>query len=676
MVTSELPLAGDVEALMAALAGRDMVVVAPHGTVNTGVMTGGQRHGVSPAQEGGGGAGPMRQGPVRAGYLKSARRCFVAPPGFEEALAALGSGIAVLVGEQGTGRETHALNLLAHGSEEPVLVQVDGAVNISRWQPRAHGVHGYLVMEPPDPFALRAWDLSRLEARLAEAGARLVIVLADAPGLVATLEDHLGMPVVRHRPPDPWKVFTARLSDGCPDEEARARWLRALEPGRRDQLLPDGLPPRHAAQAADVVLRLGIAGGASATEVLHHLAEAEGSEILARAQTDPALLAHLLSLCVYGGLHRGVVTARAGDLLRLTGPAGEQDPLARDAQDRPAGDARQRPLSETLRVLGAHRVQRAGEKTTDTVSFFRPAVSGTVWEVLCRDHTDLLPVLHTWLARPDDAAEQIERAGRAVAAMAVATGGRSLDHLRDLVAVPSSPAPQVAAWCLGTAVHDPAAGSAVADLLERWSVATEAPLRTAVAHACRPDHGQVTEAQALPLLRRLMETLSDDKDDLAVVPVITAALTQRFEAGDSGARAIVLRGMRDWTESDGVPGFLTALAFPGLANTDPGWWSDQILAHAETASHTVQLAGHALNDPDTFAAMRDVLVRWCSEADGAEPRTRALSRLTDGLVAARQPGFLRWLLAVGRGPDTMPGKELAARALAAWRDETPASNTD
>lgn len=675
-MTAEVPQVGDLDTLVAALAGREMVVVAPHGTVNTGLVTGDQRQVVSTSTEGGTTTGPMRQGPVRARYLKTARRRFVRPPCFEDALVALDSNIAVLIGEPGTGRETHALNLLAHGKEEPVLVQVDGAVNLSRWGPRAQGVHGYLVMEPPDPFALRAWDLSRLETLLADAGAHLVIVLADAPGLAGGLGDHLGVPVVRHRPPDSRKVFTAHLSDGCSDEEACAQWLKALEPGQLDELLPEGLPPRHAAQAAEAVLRLGVASGASGAEIVRLLARAEAPEVVARAQADFALLAHLLSINVYGGLHRSVVMERAGDLVCLAGAGREQDPGARGAREHSGDATRQRPLCETLRLLGAHRVQRAGKEATDTVSFFWPAVSEPVWEILCRDHTELVPLLHTWLAGPDHEADQIERAGRAVAAMAVATGGRSMGLLRDLALTPSALAPEVAAWCLASAVHDPVTARRAVDLLEQWSVASETPLRKAVAYACHSDRGRVTDEQALRWLQRLMGTSADDAEDLSVVTVITHVLMQRFEAGDSIARATVLRRMRDWTESDGIPSLLAALTFPLMASTDLAWWSDRIRTDAELASNTVQLAGHALNESITFVDMRDVLLVWCSEADGAEHRTRALRELLDGLVVARQPGFLRWLLAVERGPDTIPGKEPAARALAVWRGNTPMAQTD
>ncbi|MBM7168977.1 hypothetical protein JQK87_11220 [Streptomyces sp. G44] len=672
MVPSDAPRSSDLDAVLAALgtlSARDMVVVAPHGTVNTGLVTGGQRQMMPAPAESGATAAPMRQGPVRAKHLRTARRCFVPPPCFREALAAIDSGVTVLVGERGTGRETHALNLLAYGREEPVLVQVDGAVSLSRWAPRAQGVHGYLVMEPPDPFALRAWDLSRLETSLAEAGARLVIVLADAPGLVGTLKDHLGIPVVRHHPPDPRKVFAAYLSDSRSEEHGHARWLRALESGRLDDLLPDGLPPRRVAQAVEAVLRMGVVGGASAGEVMRHLAQTEGPEVVARAQSDPALLAHLLSIGVYGGLHHSVVTERAGDLLRLVEPAGQPGYGAQSTVGHLAGNAPQRPLSETLRILGAHRVQNLGEDATDTVSLFWPAVSEAVWEVLCRDHPGLLPPVHTWLARSGPGMDQIERAGRALTTVAVATGGRSLDLLRD-VATASPSAPEVAASCLGAAVQNPAAARAVTDLLEQWSIAPEPPLRKAVAYACHSDRGQVPEERALHLLHQLMETLDDDEDGLSVLPVIIAALVQRFEAGESRARAALLRRMRDWADPETVSGLLMAFAFPVLAGTDPAWWSDELPASVESAASAVELTGHALNEPATFAAMREVLLTWCSEADGDEHRVRALGVLMDGLVAARQPGFLRWLLAVGRGPDEMPGKEPAARALAMWRDNT------
>ncbi|MER6021274.1 hypothetical protein [Streptomyces anulatus] len=303
MTTADIPSETEPETDFAefamALAGRGPAIWAPNGVINTGLLTGGQHQRLAPSAEGGAVPRPIRQGPVRAKHVQAARRRFVPPPGFEEALAVRESGIVVLVGEAGTGRETHALNLLALGHEAPVLVQVDGTANLSRWSPRAQGVDGYLVTEPADPFALRAWDLARLEGLLTEAGARLVIVLAEAPGLVGALEDHLAVPVVRHRPPDPRKVFTTHLADGCPDEAVRARLLRTLEPGDLDELLPDGLPPRHAAQAADTLRRLGEAGGPAPGELMRTLAGAEGPESLARAQRDPTLLACLLSLGVY-----------------------------------------------------------------------------------------------------------------------------------------------------------------------------------------------------------------------------------------------------------------------------------------------------------------------------------------------------------------------------------------
>ncbi|MFF4857655.1 hypothetical protein ACFY2N_22445 [Streptomyces rubiginosohelvolus] len=622
-------------------------------------------------------SGPMRQGPVRATRLTAAKRCFVAPPGFNETLAALDSGIVVLIGEPGTGRETHALNLLAHGRQEPVIVQVDGAVNLLRWTPRPRRVHGYLVMEPPDPSELRAWDLSRLETTLSEAGARLVIVAADAPGLAAALEDRLGVPVLRHIPPDPGKVFAAHLDHGCPTPEAPDKWLRTLTPGEYAALLPDGLPPRQAAQSAEAVLRLGVAGGSSGDEVVRALAEAEGQGIVARAQADPALLAHLVSICVYGGLPRGVVAERAAELLRLTEAIGQQDPATSGSGHEPGEAAPQRAWTETLRLLGAHRVQRRGRAETDTVAFYRPAVADTVWEVLCREHGYLIPLLHTWLASTGNEADQVERAGRAAALMAVATGGRSLGCLRDLALAPPPSASEVAAWCLGVAAGDPASVRSASELLEQWSTEPEAALRNAVAHACLPHRGGLPAGQAMDLTHRLMETPTGEPEDIAVLINVRAVLVEHFAVGDLGARVTVLARLRDWMESDGFPGLLTALAFPDIATTDLAWWSERIPGDAVVTDCAVELSGHALNESSTYGAMRDTLLAWCYGADGTEQSdNRALEALLAGLVTARQPGFLRWLLSVERGPDTLPGKSLAAEALTEWRSNTPAPNAD
>ncbi|WP_257002357.1 hypothetical protein, partial [Streptomyces sp. WZ.A104] len=685
-MTSELFRADGLDglgAVVAALPARpDTLVYAPQGAFNTGTVHGDQRMSMSAPADSGPAAGPMRQGPVRAKRLAAVRRRFAAPPGFDEARAALDSGIVVLIGEPGTGRETHALNLLAHGREEPVVVQVDGAVNLSRWTPRPRGVHGYLVMEPPDPFELRAWDLSRLEALLAEAeaGARLVIVVADAPGLGGTLEDRMGVPVLRHLPPDPGKVFAAHLADGCPEQEASAVWLRTLEPGQFAQLLPDGLPPRSAAQTAEAVIRLGVVGGSSGTEVVRALARAEGREIVARAQAEPPLLAHLVSVSVYGGLHWGVVAERAAELLSVTGTAGRQDPAQWGSGQKPADPPPRRPWPDILRALGAHRAPGTGQADTgtDTVSFFRPAVTETVWEVLCREHAYLLPKLHTWLAATGHEADQIERAGRAAASMAAATLGRSLEYLRDLALAPYPAAPEVAARCLGAAVRDPAAARTASDLLEQWSTETEAALRKAVAHACHADRGGLATGHALDLIHRLMDTpTGGPDDDTAVFTTVETALVQLFATGDSRARATVLGRMREWKERGGVPGLLAALAFPGMASADITWWSERIPGDAEVASGAVELTGHALNESITYGAMRDALLVWCCGADGPEHRgRRAPEELFDGLVAARQPGFLRWLLSVERGPDTLPGKGLASLALTEWRSKSPALKAD
>ncbi|MFF9501407.1 hypothetical protein [Streptomyces sp. NPDC014656] len=664
----------DFEGFMAALTGREMVVVAPHGTVNTGVVTGGQQQVLAPSSEGGAAPGPMRQGPVRARYLETVRRRFVPPPGFEDALAVLESGVAVLVGETGTGRETHALNLLAHGRREPVLVQIDGTVNLSRWSPRAQGVDGYLMTEPADPFALREWYLGRLEGLLTEAGARLVIVLAEAPGLVSALEDHLGMPVLRHRPPAPGQVFAAHLADGCPDEATRARWLRNLLPGTLDELLPDGLPPRYAAQAADALCRLGAEGGRAPEELPLRLARTEGAEILARTQNDPALLACLLSLSAYGGLHRTLVTERARQLLRLMGPYGEREPGPNAPHGRAGEGFRQWPSADVLRILGAHRVRHVDSEAIDTMTFFWPAVAGAVWEGLCRDHADLVPVVHTWLADPGHE-EEVERAGRAVAAMAEATGGQSLDLLPALASSPSFAAPKMIARCLTTAFRDRRAARKAAELLDLWSVTSQLSQRQAVAYACQ-EHEGIADGEALRLLERLMATSGDGPDDLSVWRVVATALARRFDAGDHAARAVLLKRMRAWTETDGVPGLTVALVFPLLLRAEFAWWSEWALADPESARTVTHFVGWSLNEAAAFVVMRDTLLAWCAEEAGADGRPQAVPPLLDSLVTAQEPGFLRWLLAVERGPDTMPGKELAARALKTWRDKTPFPKTD
>ncbi|MER7970025.1 hypothetical protein ABTX35_13685 [Streptomyces sp. NPDC096080] len=669
MVTPEALGASDLDTLVAALAtGREMVVLAPNGTVNTGLVTGDQRQIVAapaPAPAG----PPLRQGPVRPKDLQRSRRRFVPPPGFGEALTALDSGVSVLLGAPGTGRETHALNLLAHRHEVSVLEQVDGTVDLARWTPRKRGVLGYLVMDPADPFALRSWDLSRLEATLAEAGARLLMVLADAPGLATAVRSHLGTPVVRHLPPDPRKVFAAHLADLCPHPGTRTRALRVMGTRLSEEVLHAGLPPRHAARAAETVARLATQDGASATGVLNALSRAEAVDLLAQAREDPPLLAHLLSLGVYGGLDSDVVVARADDLLELISGR-EQEPAVRRTPH-PVGTSPHGPLPGILRVLGAHRTRQADAAAPETLAFFWPTVGRALWDVLCSDHADFLPALHVWLAGAEDMPDQVESAGRAVAAMATATGGRTLVHLRRLALTHRPAAAAVAARCLGTTAQGPAPIAGARDVLDRWSVADEPALRRAVAYACRPDFGRLTVGQVLRLSHRIVHTPGADA---VAAELVTDVLVRRFAAGDSGARQALLDGLEEWTGDDGAAGLVAARAFPGMAGTDLAWWSDRIGSDA-TAAAVVQLTGHALNTSAAYPPMRDALFAWSRAVEDAPRIGPALEHLFQGLADARQPGFLRWLLAVERAPDLLFVKDAAPRLLTALRTKPPGSTT-
>lgn len=589
------------------------------------------------------------------------RRCFVPPPGYETALAALDTGICVLVGAPGTGRETHALSLLAHGRQDPVIVQVDGTTDLTRWGPLPRGVHGYLMMEPADPFTLRAWDLSRLEALLAEAGARLLIVLGEGPGLATALADRLGTPVLEHLPPDPQQVFATHLKEFCPGEEARAELLRSLAPGLLDELLPADLPPRYAARGAEAVARSGTADGGSRAGVFDLLVRAEVPELTARALEDPVALAQLSSLSVFGGIERGAVVDRAAELLALIGAGVE-----------PAAN-RHRSLRGNLRLLGA----RLEPGTTDTVSFFWPAVGEAAWKALCREHADLHPLLHVWLAGTEETPDQVQRAGQALAAMAEATGGRSLGLLRELALAPRAASAEVAACCLAAAVQGPLAAAGAEELLEEWSLAPEAALRKVVAYACRSARGGLLVRPALRLLNQVMQTLSDHTSETAVALALAEALVHRFgEGAASGTRGTILRGMRDWALKDGVQGQLVAVVFPVLAGSDLAWCGSQIRAGSESASVVVELTAHSLNESISYPSMREVLLMWCHEADTEAQLESALSGLLGDLLVSRQPGFLRWLLAVTRSPEGVPGRERAARLLDQWRAKTQTSHTD
>ncbi|MFD0340185.1 hypothetical protein ACFVH0_16095 [Streptomyces sp. NPDC127117] len=657
---------------------RGMLVLAPNGTVNTGVVQGDQRNVSSSGTIPDGSGTPVRQGPVRAKDLQVARRRFVPPANFEAGLVALESGILFLVGEPGTGRLTLALNLLAHRHDDPTLIQVDGAVDLARWRPRPQGVHGYLVMEPSAPFAPRPWELSDLEAALAAADARLVIVVPDVPGPTRFLERDFGGQVVRHRSPDPAEVFATHFADGCPDARDRARILEPLGPDFLSSVLPAGLPPGYAARAAETVSRLGAVSGARpADEVPACLASAEAQELLARAEHDPELLTHLFSVCVYGGLDRGIVVERAADLLAAARP-GPDTGFLDHGRPEPMGDpgfrlVRQRPLRDILRDVGAHCVPGNGP---ETVAFYWPAVADAVWDVVCREHTELLPLLHDWLGGTGPTAQEIERAGRAMAGMAVRTGGRTLGLVQDLALSTGRPGFEVAARSLGTAAVDPGVAHKVHGLLQEWGDAPDTPLRSAVAYACRSDLGGVEAEHALRLLHGVVNRGGDDPEDTSVALTVAETLMQRFAAGESATRETITRHLAAWTAVEDMAGLVARLAFPVLVDFDHGWFGARMLAGGTTASDIVELVLRALNEAASYPSMRDTLLVWCNGPDEASQPDPAVEELFVRLVDSRQHGFLRLLLLIERGGDAMPGKDLAARCLTEWRSRNQPQQTD
>ncbi|MET8687211.1 hypothetical protein ABZV77_23645 [Streptomyces sp. NPDC004732] len=643
------------------------LVVAPNGTVNTGTVNGDQRNVQSTLPlEGSSQVAPPRQGPVRAKDLQVSRRRFVRPHAFEAGLAALDSGVLLLVGEPGTGRRTLALNLLAHGHDAPSLGQVDGTVDLTRWRPRSQGADGYLVMDPGDPFALRPWDLSNLEELLAEAAARLVIVLPDAPGLVSSLESDLGAAVVRHQPPEPTDVFHAHFADLCPDGRERERLLEPLGPEFLPELLPAGLSPAHAAEAARTVARPGgIPGGRA--EVLSCLAQAEAARLLVRAEGDPELLAQLFSVCVYGGLDRATVVDRAADLLTSAGPAPTEPDHPAQTFPNPVGHPGHglgRPGS--LRSIGAHAAPCEEGSGAGSVAFLWPAVSEAVWDAVCRDRADLLPLLHDWLGRAGADEEEIEHAGRAVAALGRRTGGRTFGLVRRLALSNRRSAVKIAALSLGTAVQDPVIGSRAGKVLLDWSQARDPALRTAVAYACRSDMGGAGPEFALSRLHRAVDARGEEAADAAVASIVAETLRQRFAAGDAAARTVIVRHLLTWARSEGVAGQTATLTFPALVACDTDWFADHLLARQDMASVVIELVWQALNEAASYPSMRDELLAWACWSKERQRPESSVEELFVHLVESRQHGVLRLLMSIERGGDTLPGKDLALRSLAVW----------
>ncbi|MET9450632.1 hypothetical protein [Streptomyces cinerochromogenes] len=704
-MTTDLDSDGVLDALPPELVqDRSLVVIAPNGSVNTGTVHGGQRYTAtdSPAD-----VPLVRQGPVRAKDLQAARRRFARPPGYTAGLDALdSSGVLFVLGAPGTGRQTLALNLLAHGHAEPVLVQVDGTVDLAHWRPRPRGVHGYLVMNLADPLALRPWDVSRLEAETEKAGARLVVVLRETPELARVLEDRLDVRVLRHRPPDPGEVFSLHFASLCPDSQERSRRRRRVGQETLAGLLPPGLPPGRAVRVAEALARPGPQRRASAAELTAGLAAAEAARLVSAADDAPALLAHLFSVCVHQGLRRSTVLGRATELLALiradpASPAAAgrgpgtppKAPSPYDGEPSPYDGEAGRPAlalparADSRPALTAAAVELPAEIAAvcsvgedgdgdPVIAFLWPAVGEAVWDEVCRARAEWLPLLHVWLGAAGDE-EQAERAGRALAALAVHTAGRSLGLLADLVRTGPDAATEVAGRALAASSRLSPAAATARELLEEWSGAPDAVLRATVAVACRPDADGLPAEDAMWLLRRVVDAIGDE-DAAATALHVSRTLLLRFSAGTSRTRAVIVGDLAVWASAEDVAGLLAALAFPALVADDCDWFGGRLVPGKESgesgdsgeedaAGPVVCLVGAALDEASAYPAMRDALLMWCAGAAGVPERARQLDELFVRLVDSRRPGFLRLLLSIERAAETTPGKALAERSLARWR---------
>ncbi|MGW2488015.1 hypothetical protein ACWCV9_12460 [Streptomyces sp. NPDC001606] len=654
---------------------RGTVVVAPHGTVNTGTVHGDQRYAPADSPAPGGlGLPPVRQGPVRAKELRAARAHFVPPAGYTDALEALGSGVLFLVGAPGTGRQTLALNLLAHECADPALVQVDGTVDLAHWRPRPHGTHGFLVMNLADPLALRPWDIERLERELEEAGARMVVVLRETPGLARALEERLGVCALRHRPPHPGKVFARHFARLCPDPGERARRRRRVGPAALAALLPPGLPPGKAVRVAEALSGPGPAGRVTAAALTARLAAAEAARLLSGADTgpgfgsgpgtdgDPVLPAHLFAVCVHRGLDRDTVLGRAADLLDLV----RADRAAADPAETSPRTTRgvQAVAPAVLAAVGARCTVR--EDGDGTVDLLWPAVGEAVWDVVCRERTEWLPLLHRWLGTAADEV-QAEHAARALSALAARTAGRSLGLVEDLVGTGPWTAVEVAGLALAAQARLGRAAAPALALLEAWSHAPEPACRAAVLAACRPDAEALPAETALRLLRQVLDALVDDADPTPTAMGVSATLVRRFATGSAHTRQVMVRHLAEWAAIEDLPGLVAVLTVPALVAEDPGWYGELLTAGQEGADQVAALVCHALDEAMAYPAMRDTLLTWCAGAAGTPERERQLDELFARLVRQRNPGSLRLLRSIDRAGDTTPGKALAERSLAEWR---------
>ncbi|MEU3312585.1 hypothetical protein ABZ743_07975 [Streptomyces sp. NPDC006662] len=660
-------------------------VYAPHSSVNTGSVHGGQRvHNKTTGEQRSRSATRVHEGPIPEGEVRTAAYGFVEPAWFGAAVSELERGLLFLAGRPGSGRRTAALNLLRECcGEDASLRALDSVTELDRWQPTDASARGYLVdgLFPSRP--LGPGVLGHVRSLLKKGGACMVIILPDDEALLRRLEQDLHVKPMTCVPPPPAAVFAGRLGAVVPQERERERLLAALDRDLLDELLVPELVPAEVVELVTAIVEAD--GEAEALGDLRarlsYRAEQEVPQLIANLRSEPDALAFLLAACVYEGLDHRIVGEEASRLLelsegRLAAVLPATDSQGARTEDRPNPDfVFRRPLSELLHAIRAERQPRtihsegAYAYRVEPVAFVRHRQAEVVLRHVWREYGQLSDLLVRWLSEVTRDSELTGPVGR-VMGMATSWGGgrRALRHIQALAQSERTTSRLIAAHALGIAAEDPVLVAEVRYRLQQWSRTVSPQLRTTVAYACAAEFGLSRPDVALRLLHTLLRGLSapgEEREDQARVRLaVRAAVQTLFQAGNEES---VFGHLVQWLDTDRSQEEQLLLMFGQLLQS-ARWFQRQLVEGSVQAPLITATIRQSLNASGSFDTTCTTLLQWADWGRWDEVAAQAVESLFAELAGSMRHGEFRLFAELdAQGGDGWAGRETARAALNRWR---------
>ncbi|NJP66573.1 hypothetical protein [Streptomyces spiramenti] len=656
---------------------------AQGGNINTGAMYGDQRvtngSGEPVAEER---RTETREGPISSREVIDAVNGFAEHLWFPNALTALDQRVLFLVGARGSGRRTAALNLLhRHSGLSFELRALDGDTDLAEWQPK-DSTRGYLVHGTVLLTGLRRGTLAGLRRRLAEANARMVIVLDDEPALVRPLRRDLDVTPFTCVPPPPRAVFDARLRAVVPVPADRERLLASLGAELLDELLAPQLTPAQVSELVHAINDNGDAGpdAEALRDQLSFLARDEVTELLESVREHPDELAFLLAAAVFEGQDHRIVREEADRLLGLAdgrlhhllptpGPC-EDGAAGPAAGHRPnPGFALRRSLDDLLRATatscGEPEIRRGNGFTylVEPVRFTRHQQAESLLRHVWRQYSQVAELLADWLGKVPDDPGLAEPVGRAMGRAIVWSGARrSLDHVKGLAGSDTESTRRIAAFALDMAAASPVNASEVKFRLHRWSWIGGWQLRSTVALTCGTPFGVNRPDMAVKMLRGCHRGAQGNERHVA--EAVRWSLDTIFA---SGAEEIVMSLFLEWQAEGGRDAGTAADLFPGLLGRRR-WFRDQLASGGSFMEPIVDLVHVALARDATFEATAWHLIRWCMEATWEQQLRVAVETLLAALSLRLDRGVLRLFRRIDHDTGDIAGRHIARAALDRWRN--------